>query len=62
MYFRNYGLPKTLFGKYVKSAVSQYPSTSNSVNTLKHCKNLHGATFTIFIDHYKGYSVWKNHS
>ena len=42
MYFQNYGLPKTSLGKYVKSAVSQYPLTSNNVNALKHCPDLHG--------------------
>ena len=35
MYFRNYGLTKTRLDKYLKSAVSHYPSTSNIVNALK---------------------------
>ena len=49
MYFRNYGLQKPK--KYLKSAVSQYPWRSNMVNALKHCSNLNGGIFTIFIDH-----------
>ena len=55
MDFLNYGLPETLLDKYIKSHVSQYPSTSNMVKRLKHCSNLHGGTFTISIDHCKGY-------
>ena len=57
MHFRNYGLPKMALDKYLKSTVSQYPSTGNIVNALKNCTNLHGAIFTIFIDRCKGYSV-----
>ena len=55
MYFKNYGLTKTLLGEYLKSTVSQYPSTSNMKNALKHCANLHGGTFTIFMDHRERY-------
>ena len=51
MYFRNYGLARTWIGKYLKSAVLQYPSTSNMINALNHCPNHRGGTFTIFIDH-----------
>ena len=50
MYFRNYGLPKTRLDKYQKSAVSQYPSTSNMVKALKHISNYHSSTFIILID------------
>ena len=57
MHFRNYGLPKMPLDKYLKSTVSQYPSTGNMGNALKNCTNLHGAIFTIFIDRCKGYSV-----
>ena len=35
MYFRNDGLAKRLLGKYLKSAVSQYPLRSNMVKALK---------------------------
>ena len=57
MYFRNYGLLKTWFYKCLKSAVSQYPSTRNMVNRPKHCSNLKGGTFTIFIGNCKGNQV-----
>ena len=55
MDLRNYGLPKKQLDKYLKSAASHYPSTSNMVNALKHCSNIQGGTFTIFIDHCGGY-------
>ena len=51
MYFPNYGVAKRRLDKYLKSAVSQYPSTSNMVKTLKHNSNNHGGTFIILIDH-----------
>ena len=35
MYFGNYGVAKKDLDKYLKSAVSQYPSTSNMVKPLK---------------------------
>ena len=35
----------------LKSPVSEGPLTSNMVNGLKHCWNLHDSTFIIFIDH-----------
>ena len=40
MYFRNYGLPKTWLDQCLKSPVSEDPTKSNMVNTLKHCSNL----------------------
>ena len=51
MYFRNYGLAKRGLDKYLKSAVSQYPSTSNMVKAPKHLSHYHGGTFIILIDH-----------
>ena len=54
MYFRSYGLAKRPLDKYLKSAVSQYPSTSNMVNAIKHISNHHGGTFVILIDHQEG--------
>ena len=39
MYFRNYGLPKAGLDKYLKSDVSQFPSTGNTRNALKHISN-----------------------
>ena len=40
MYFQNYGLPKTWLDQCLKSPVSEDPTKSNMVNTLKHCSNL----------------------
>ena len=37
MYFLNYGLRNTWLGEGLKSPVSEDPSKSNMVNTLKHC-------------------------
>ena len=51
MYFRNYGLVKKGLDKYVKSAISQYPSARNMVNMPKHLSNYHSGTFIILIDH-----------
>ena len=39
MYFRNYGLPKTLLDQCLKSPLSEDPTKSNMVNTPKHCSN-----------------------
>ena len=49
MYFRSYGLRKTWLDKCLKSAVSQYPSTSNMLNGSKYCSNLNGGTFFILL-------------
>ena len=57
MYFRSYGLGKRRLDQYLKSAVSQYPLTSNMVKALKHILNHHGGTFIILIDHLQGYCV-----
>ena len=51
MYFRHCRLPKTLLDKYLKSAVSHYPSTRNMVNAPKHCCNQRGATFIMIMGH-----------
>ena len=51
MYFRIYRLAKRRLDKYLKSAVSQYPLTSNMVNALKHISSHQGGTFIILIDH-----------
>ena len=50
MYLENYGLAKRLLYKYLKSAVSQYPSTSNMIKARKQIPNFHGGTFIILID------------
>ena len=51
MYFENYGLAKKRLDKYLKSAVLEYPSTSNMGKALKHLSNYGGGTFIILIDH-----------
>ena len=50
MYFRNYRFTKSRLDKYLKSAVSQYPSTSYMVKALKHILNHHDGTFIIIVD------------
>ena len=55
MYFPNYGLAKRLLDKYLKSDVSEYPSTSIKVKVLKHMSNHHGSTFIILVDIRLGY-------
>ena len=55
MYFRRYGVAKRPLDKYLKSAVSQYPSKSNMVKALKHISNHHSGTFIILVDHGEGY-------
>ena len=59
MYFRNYGLPKRWLDKCLKIPVSDDLSTSNMVNTTKHCCNFDDGTFTIFIDQCEHNSVVK---
>ena len=49
MYFPYQALSKTRLDKYLKSAVSHYPCTSNMVNALQNCSNLRGGTLTIFM-------------
>ena len=53
MYFRNYGLPKTLLDQCLKSPVSEHPTKSNMVNAPKHSSNLGDTSFTIFINHWE---------
>ena len=52
--FRNYGLRKRWSDKCLKSALSQYSSTRNMVNAIKHCSNLNNGSFTKFFDYCKG--------
>ena len=54
MYFRNYGLRKTLLEKCLKSPVSEDPLRGKVGNGPKHFFNLNGSTFTIFIDQCEG--------
>ena len=55
MYFQNYGLAEKTLHKYLKSAISQDPSTSNMVKSPKHLSNYEAATFIILIDQRSGY-------
>ena len=55
MYFRNYGLAENSLDKYPKSAISQYPSTSNMVKVPKQLSNYDGGPFIILIDNRSGY-------
>ena len=60
MYFRSYGLRKTLLDKCLKSPASQDHSTSSMVDGPKHWSMLNDSNFTIFIDHCAGNSEWKS--
>ena len=60
MYFQNYRLRKTWLDQCLKSSVSQYPSTDNTVNGPQHYCNLNDRTFTIFINHPKGSFIGKS--
>ena len=51
-------LGKPWLDKYLKSAVAQYPSTSNMVNAL--IANNHSGTFIILIDYCREFCVWKS--
>ena len=50
MYFINYGLAKTRLDKYLKSAVSQYPSKSNMVKAPKRLSNYRSGIFIILMN------------
>ena len=52
--------PKMWLNKCLKCPVSEAPSTSNMVNGLKHCWNMHHSTFIIFIDHCQGNWIVKS--
>ena len=58
MHFRNHGLSKTWFHHSLKSAVSEHPSTFNTLkgpNIVKGPKqllNLYQSTFIMFFHHY----------
>ena len=51
MSFLNYGLATRSLDKYLKSGVSQYPSTSNIVKAPKHISHHHGGRFMMLIYH-----------
>ena len=59
MYLRKYRLRKTWLHKSLTSRVSEHPSSDNMGDGSKHCRNLNGSTFTIFINHCEGNNVGK---
>ena len=54
MFFRHYGLPKTWLDNCLERPISENLSTDNMVNWPKHCCNLKGSSFTIFIGNCEG--------
>ena len=60
MSFGKYRLRKRRLDKCLKSRVSEDPQTDNMANGLKHCCNLNGSIFAIFIKHFVGTWVGKN--
>ena len=58
--FENRGLRKTWIDKCLKSHVPEDPLTSNIVNALKHCWNLHDSTFIVVNNYVKRNWVGKS--
>ena len=54
MHFRSYELQKPWLDKCLKAPVSEDPSINNMVRGTKHCRNLNGTIFKIFVDHCEG--------
>ena len=54
MHFWTYRLITKLLDKCLICPLSEDPPTSNMVNGLKHCWNVNGSTFAIFIDYCEG--------
>ena len=50
MYFPNYRLQKRSLDKYLQNPVLEVNSTTNIAKGPKDCRNMHKATFTIFVD------------
>ena len=59
MYFGKSWLRKIWLDKCLKSRVLEDPQTDNVENGLKHCCNLNGSTFSIFVKHFEGRYVGK---
>ena len=60
MYFRKNRLRKIWLDKCVESCVSKDPETEKKANRSKHCCNLNGSTFTIFINYCEGSCIGKS--
>ena len=58
--FQELRLLKASLDECLKSRLSDDPSTANVTNDLKHCCNLNGSTFNIFINHCEGNCVGKS--
>ena len=59
MHFWIYGLRNTSLNKYLKTPISEDPSTSDMVNGPEHFWNQKGRTFPIFVGPCKGNLVEK---
>ena len=62
MYFGNYGFANKGLDKYLKSAVSEYPSSRNMVKAAKHLSNYHlsnyhSGIFIILTDYGQGFWI-----
>ena len=60
MYFWIYGARNTSLEKCLKSPLSEDSLKTDMVNGSKHCRNLNGSTFTIFIDPCEEIQGWKS--
>ena len=60
MYFLKYWLRKTWLEKCLKIRVIENLERDNKENGLKHCRNLNGTPFTIFINHCQGSCIGKS--
>ena len=60
MYFRNYGLRKTLWNECLKSRAPEDPSTSHIVKATKHCWNLNDINFSRLLTTFKAIELEKS--
>ena len=60
MYFWIYGARNTSLEKCLKSPLSEDSLKTDMVNGSKHCRNLNGSTFAIFIDPCEEIQGWKS--
>ena len=60
MYFRNYGLRKTWLYKWLKSPFPENPLAVKMLKGPKHCWNLCGSYFIMFLSHFGKYWVGKS--
>ena len=60
MFFGKSRLPRKSLDECLKTGVSEDPERDNMANLLKHCCNLNGNTFAIFMKHFVGRWVGKS--